>query len=148
MSQLNFIHDLKVQLALAAAAAGTTSLTTAVIDTQGFESVAFIAQLGDVTDTSALTLTMQHGDESDGSDMADLALTATHTADATDADDKIMMVDAHRPQKRYVRATLDRATANAVLNSIIAVSYNANECPVTQHADVIASTHVNDPQAA
>lgn len=147
-TKLNFIHDLSVSVVSAAVAAGTTTVTTDVINMQGFDSVAIIAMLGDVTDTSVLTLTAQAGDESDGSDAADLAASATFTAGAADADSKLMIVDLTRPRQQYVRATLDRATANAVVNGVIAVLYNAHEFPVAIDADVIASTLVNDPALA
>lgn len=146
---LNFIHDLNIAVISAAAAAGTTTVTTDTIDTIGYDSVAIIAMTGDVTDTSVLTLTGQAGDESDGSDAVDLTgAIATFTAGASDADSKLLIVDLHKPNSRYVRATLDRATANAVVNGVIAVLYNSHERPVSLDADVIASVLVNDPQPA
>lgn len=145
---LNMIKAAVFIPVLAATAAGTTSLTTDVVDMQGFDSVAFVAHLGDVTDTSALTLTGQTGAVADGSDAADLALPVTFTADATSADNKLMILDLHRPRQRYVRATLDRVTANAVVNGVVAILYNASEQPVTEDASVIASALINDPAPA
>lgn len=145
---LNFIHDLNLTVLSAAVAAGTSLVTSDVIDTQGYDSVALIALTGDVTDTSVLTLTAQAGDESDGSDAVNLAAAATFTADATSGDNKALIVDLHKPNSRYVRATLTRATANAAVNGVIAVLYNSHQCPVTLDADVVASVLVNDPQPA
>ncbi|MBM2293757.1 hypothetical protein JQX09_17650 [Sulfitobacter pseudonitzschiae] len=146
---LNFINDLNIAVLAAAAVAGTTTITTSVIDTQGYDSVAIIAMTGDVTDTSVLTLTAQAGDESDGSDAVDLtSAIATFTADATSGDNKLLIVDLHKPNARYVRATLDRATANAVVSGVIAILYNAHERPVTLDDVVVAATLVNDPQPA
>lgn len=145
---LNFIKDLVVLPVLVAAAAGTTTLTTDVVDMQGFDSIAFVTHLGDVTDTAVLTLTGQTGDEADGSDAADLVLPVTFTADATSGDNKLLVLDLHKPRQRYVRATLDRATANAVVNGVVAILYNAHERPVTENASVVASRLINDPAPA
>lgn len=145
---LNFIHNLSVLTVSAAVAAGTTLVTTDVVDTRGFDSVAFIAVTGDVTDTSVLTLTGQAGDAADGSDAANLAATATFTADATSGDEKALVLDLHKPRQRYVRATLTRGTANAEVAAIIAVLYNSHEAPVGLSADTLAATLANDPAPA
>lgn len=145
---MNMLHDAKIVPVKAAAAAGQTTLTTDVVDTQGFDSVCFIAYLGDVTDTSVLTLKGYTNDTNDTVTPTELATNVTFTAGATDADNKLLVLDLNKPRQRYAYATLARGTANAVLNGIIAVLYNAHEKPVTQSADVIASAHVNDPAAA
>lgn len=147
---MNFLKDCKVIPVEPAAVAGTSTLTTDVVDTQGFNSIAFIVSLGDVTDTSVLTLTAKTNTANSVSSPTPttLAQTVTFTADATSADNKLLILDLHRPRDRYVFATLARATANAVVNGIYAVLYNAAERPVTQDAAVIASAFANDPAAA
>lgn len=147
---MNFLYDCKIIPVEPAAAAGQTTLTTDVVDMRGFDSIAFIAYLGDVSDTSVLTLTGKTNTANSVSSPTPttLAQTVTYTAGATNADSKLLVLDLHRPRDRYVFATLTRGTANAVVNGIIAVLYNASERPVTQHADVIASAHENDPASA
>lgn len=145
---LNLKSDMVFVPVLAATAAGQTTLNTSVLDMQGYNSVAFITHLGDVTDTSVITVTLQNGDEDDASDAADTVCAATFTADATSADNKLMMIDAHLPRKRYVRATVARATANAAISGVIAVLYNVAEKPVTLDDDMIAAVHTNDPEFA
>ena len=145
---INLAHDMKVVVLDGATIAGQGDVISPVIDMQGFESVALIAITGDVTVASVLTLTAQAGDESDGSDAADLAAAATFTADATSADEKALIVDLHRPRSQFVRAKLGRATANAAVNALLAVLYNAGSKPVTADATVVASVHVNDPAPA
>lgn len=147
---MNFLYDCKVVPVEPYAAAGQSTLTTDVVDMQGFDSVAFIAYLGDVSDTSVLTLTAKTNTANSTSSPTPttLAQTVTFTAGASNADDKLLVLDLHKPRDRYVFATLARATANAVLNGIIAVLYNADQKPVTQDASVIASAHENDPASA
>lgn len=122
-----------------AAAAGQTTLTTDTLDMKGYDGCTFIAALGDVTDTSVLTLTIATGDASDGSDAADTGIIATFTAGASDADNKLLIAEIVRPLKRYVTATLDRGTANAVVDGIFCIQTDANTEPVTQSASVVAS---------
>lgn len=147
-TKLNLAHAAAILPLLGAAAADTTVLNSGVVDTQGFDSVAFIVHLGDVADTSELILTALAGDESDGSDLELLNASANFTADADSADDSLMLIDIQAPRSRYVSARLNRNTAGAAVNSVIAILYNSHEEPVIQSDKVVASSHINDPSPA
>ncbi len=69
---------------------------------------------------------------------------AVHTGWITEGEG-LLILDLNKVREQYVFATLARATANAVVDGIFAVLYNAHEHPVTQDAAVIASAFVNDP---
>lgn len=143
---MNFLANSKVSRVEPAAAAGQTTLTSDVIDMKGYDGVTFLALLGDVANTSVLTLQAQHGDQADGSDMANLSgVAAAHTADATDADNNMLAVEVFRPTKRYVRVTLSRGTADAAVDGIIAIQSEPNEAPVTQDSSVIATDFALSP---
>lgn len=137
---MNLSEPTRVILAAGPATAATTAVNGAVIDTAGCESVRFLAIFGDVTATSVLTLKAQTGDESDGSDAADVTGCATDpfTAGASDADSKILSLDAIKPTKRYVRPVVTRTTANAVVTAIVAELYGYRKTP-PGGGDVIAS---------
>lgn len=119
------------------AVAGTSAITGGdIIDlasaSEGcFDSVCFVALLGTVTNGSVVTLKANYGDESDLSDGAYKTTTATVTGTGTSAfaDNNLLILDVVKPGKRYVRADLTRATANCVLDSIVAVRYNARNVP-------------------
>lgn len=145
--QINFLTDMKFIAVENAAVAGTSLLTTDVVDTQGFDSIAFIVKLGDVTATSVLTLTGKTNTANSTSSPTPttLSTTVTFTADATSADEKLLILDLNKPRQQYVFATLTRATANAVVDGIFAVLYNAGDKPLTVDATVVASAFVNDP---
>jgi len=146
---MNLLNNVKFLSVEGPAAAGTTTLTTDIVDTQGFDGVTFVAYLGDVTDTSVLALTAESGDVADGSDAVALSASAGGTAGAADADDRLIVLDVIRPRNRYVRATLARGTANAVVNGIVAILHSAHQMPVVQDAaEVFASATANDPAAA
>lgn len=125
---------------LVATAAGTgDTLNGDIVDLQNFDSVVLVAILGDVTATAVLTLKAYCGDEAALGDGAYKTTTAAVTADATNADNKLLILDVVNPGTRYVRADLVRATANAVVDGIIAIRYNARVVPVTQPTDVVDS---------
>jgi hypothetical protein len=130
----------KVDKVLVAATASTDDMLTGdILDLQNCDSVMGIAILGDVTNTAVVTLKAYTGDDSALSDGAYETVTATVTADATSADDKLLILDVVKPGKRYCRFDLVRATANAVVDGIIGVRYNFRVKPVTQPTDVVDS---------
>jgi len=134
---MNFLKNNKLAVVEATAAAAQTALTSDIVDMDGYESVTFVALLGDVTSGSVLGLNVEHGDESGGGDMVDTTLNATFTAGASDADSKILAVEHHKPLKRYARAVLTRTTQNAVVGGIIAILSGPRVAPVSQDATVI-----------
>lgn len=144
----SLLKNCGIEAAMNNTAAGTgDTLNGDIIDlgTGGiFDSVCFIAKLGDVADTAVATLKAYAGNESNVSDGAYKTITATVTATVTSADNKLLVLDVVRPGKRYIRPDLVRATANIPVESIIAIKYNAKAYPVTQGADVVNSaTSVN-----
>lgn len=125
----------------AAAIAGTSELTSDVVDMAGFDAVRVIGILGDVTDTSVVTLNLKSNSaNSTSSPTPTTEASATYTAGASDADNKLLTVDVVRPTGRYVFATLTRTTANAVVNGIILELYRSRTVPVSQDSTVIAHT--------
>lgn len=146
--KINFLTETALHVVSAAVAAGQTLVTSDVVDTQDYDSVAFVVLLGDVTDTAKLTLTGVTNDTADTVDPVALANPVTFTAGAADADNKLMVIDLHMPRQRYAYVTLARATANAAVNGIIAILYNSHERPQGLTADVIAGQFINDPAAA
>lgn len=120
-------------------AAGTgDTLNGDILDLAGFDSVCFVAVTGDVVNTAVGTLKAYCGDASNVSDGAYATATATFTATASSADDKLVILDVIRPGKRYIRADFVRATANIPVESIIGIRYNAKTNPTTQPSDVVA----------
>lgn len=139
----SFLKEASVQLASAAVSAGTTDVTSGKIDMQGnggFDAIAFVMTLGDVADTSVITMTAYESASSDGSSpTAITGATCTFTAGASTADSKTMIVDICRKTKRYVFVVVTRATANAPVALITAVQYKGKNLPITQDSQVISS---------
>jgi hypothetical protein len=97
--------------------------------------VQFVALFGALTATQVTSLKVQQGSLADGSDMADLA-GSLHTALADADGNKCLVTDLFRPQKRYVRCVVERATANAVIDGAIALLYGPRVEPVAKDATV------------
>ncbi|HEY9060958.1 MAG TPA: hypothetical protein VIO64_10730 [Pseudobacteroides sp.] len=136
----SLVKNCSFEAAMNNTAAGTgDTLNGDIIDlgTGGnFDSVLFVAKLGDCADTAVGTLKAYCGDASDVADGAYKAVTAAFTATATNSDNKLVILDVVKPGKRYVRPDFVRATANIAVESIIAIKYNSKSYPVTQGTDV------------
>jgi hypothetical protein len=139
---LSLLKDCKITRLENSAAAGTTDLDGDVLDMDGFDGVAFVAALGDVTTGSVLELQVFGNTANSTSSPTPVELTvdnATFTAGASDADSKLLVVDVVRPAYRYVFPRIKRGTANAVVDGVIAIQYRAKSLPVTQGSTVLAS---------
>jgi hypothetical protein len=107
-----------------------------------YEGVVFIAALGRLTSGALTALKAQMGNESNLSDAADLAGSAIAIADSDD--NKLLVLDIHRPAERYVRAVVARGTADATIDGVIAIQSGPRVLPVTQDSTVAGiETHVS-----
>lgn len=130
-------------------AASQTDVETATeIDmsspTEGvFDSVCFVACFSTVTTAAVITLKALAGNVAGlASGQAYATTTATVTASGTDTNNNVVILDCVKPGKRYIRPDLVLDTANAALDSIIAIRYNSKSVP-TQVLSTIAANAVS-----
>lgn len=131
-----------------AVAAGTTDISPANgIDMQGFDGVLFIVPFGAITATAVTSIKAQQSTAVDGTGdaFADIAGTAVTVAD--DDDNKIAYLDVVRPTERFVRLVVDRGTANAVVDGIIAIQYKARSKPTTHDATTVLGGELHEDKA-
>ena len=140
MHQQTDVKSIRVSNAVAA---GTTDVETTVVDRQGFAGVSFEALFGTLTDTAVTGIKVQQGDASDLSDASDLAGSAQ--AIAASDDNKVLLTDVYKPTKRYVRLVVTRATANAVIDGVMAHLYEPMNKPVTHDASIAGSELLVNP---
>lgn len=140
---MNLSKNVKIVQAstVTAGAAGTSDITTAIIDMQGFEGVQFIVPFGAIVSGAATSIKVQQGQAANMSDAADLAGTAQTIADTDD--DKTFYTDIYRPGERYIQLVVDRGTQNATVGAIIALLYEAKTRPVTHGTSVSGETHIS-----
>jgi hypothetical protein len=134
----------KITRVMNAVAAGITSQNSSSVDMLGFDGVMFIALFGALTATQVTSIKAQQSSD-DGSTDAYDDLIGTLVGPLADADgNKILVLDIQRPQKRYVRCVVNRATANAVIDGVLAVQYRAAKMPTTQPTSVASiETHLS-----
>lgn len=120
MSQLS--NATKITRVLSAVGAGQTTQTSTAIDMAGFDGVRFIVCLGAVTSTGVPAVKASDCDTSGGSYNDILGSLGTAYTASTD-DNKVWVIDIFRPAHRYVKCIVTRATANAVIDSIVAEQY-------------------------
>ena len=100
-----------------------------------FDSIAAIAAIQALTSTQNTVLKLQGCN--DNSTWVDLA--NTHQGPPQDnAGAPLLITDVFRPQCRYVRAVVERATANAILDGVFMIAYNAHSLPVTTQDATVA----------
>lgn len=138
----SLLKDCKISRVANSASAATTEVLSSVLDMSGYDSVLFVALLGDVTVNSVLTLTVKQNTASSTSSPTPAATgvaTAAWTATGTDADNKVLAAEVVRPTMRYVFASLTRTAANAVVDGIIAIQFNSRSLPQSVDSSIIAS---------
>ncbi len=118
-----------------AVAAGVTDQNSSIVDMKGFEGVRFIALFGALTATQVTQIKVQQDTDAAGGTMADLA--GTNTGPLADGDgNKMLVTEIVRPRERYVRCVVDRGTANAVIDGVIAELFGPGTEPVTKDSSV------------
>ena len=120
---------------------GTTTRTSAIIDTAGFEGCAFIVKLATIASSAVNTVTVASGDDSGMSDGADLL--GSSQVVAADDDNQVRVVDIFRPKERYLQLSLNKDGTNACAESAVAILYGAHNKPTTLAADVEGELHVS-----
>lgn len=127
----------KVVRVVNATAAGTTDINGTAVDMDGFDSVEFVALYGALTATQVTSL---KAESSDSSSTGFAAITGAATTALADGDgNKAQRLEVYKPQKRYVRCVVDRGTANAVVDGVVAILHGPAIKPVTQDATVVSA---------
>jgi hypothetical protein len=143
----NLLSNVEVIRVANAASAAQTEVDGTAVDMAGKIGVTFVASFGTVTTASVITLKVEGSDDGSTGWTA-LSGSATHTADGTDANNKILAVDCVRPEYRYVRAVVTRTAANAVVDSVVAITYGQYWQPVEQGDTVLDSATLANAKAA
>lgn len=127
-----------------AVAAGTTAVNSAWVDVSNADGVRFTALLGALTANQVTSLKLQGACLANQADAADLKDSTSgnviQTANCADTDtNKILSVEVYKPKVRYVRAVVNRGTANAVVDGILAHLVLRNPLAYTAHSTQAAA---------
>jgi hypothetical protein len=121
-------------------AAGTSDLTSDVIDTAGYEGVRILLGFGVIT-TGALTSAKVAQCDTSGGSYADLEGTKVTVAD--DDDSQVVVIDIHRPRERYLEVLIDRGTQNAVVDFCIVEYYGSSTIPAANSDATVVATELH-----
>lgn len=106
----NFLNRNKLVKVADVAASATTAVTSAIVDTAGYQGVVFFTSLSTANATN--TIKVQQSATNATDDMADLAGTSVSSG-TTDED---LIVEVHKPEKRYLQVVVSRGAATTVEN--------------------------------
>lgn len=117
------LENVKIDLAIAGASTGTSTLASADIDMTGYEGIIFVGSLA--TANAGNFMQAVHGDAPTPTD----TVAGSKVVPATDGD--VAILEIHRPLKKYVRVQLVRAGATTVSGDVYAIRYGARKDPQT-----------------
>lgn len=137
---MNFDKNSVTTVVSNAVAAATTDIDPTAVDMQNFESVMFIVTFGAITASAVTSIKAQQSE--DDATFNDLLGTAQAVADTDD--NLAFIIDIVKPEERYIKPYVVRGTANAVVESIIAIQYGPRKSPTTNGATIGGSeTHIS-----
>ena len=132
----DFVKDVKITRVSAGATAAFTDVESDRVDMTGFDSVLFVCALGAVTSGGVVQLVAKSNAADSASNSTTEKSGTSITTSSGDYDNKLLIVDLHRPTLRYAYVTVVRDTQNAAINYILAIQYNAKNVPITQGSTV------------
>lgn len=139
----NLSKAAKVTRVMNAVAAGQTTQNSSSVDMRGFYGCQFVAAFGTIDATAVTSCKVQTS--SDNSTFNDLTGTSISVA-ATD-DNKLVILDIGHNRERYLRCTIVRGTADAVIDGVIALQYDADSEPVTHDATTVVGSEFHHAPA-
>lgn len=131
MDMRRFGTDCKVVKVLDYASANADR-NTYVVDTLGYDGLAFLVSFATIATDGAPTLTVRYSDVADDTSTLNSAtnISASSTVTADDDDDEVYIFDCI-PQARYYDMFVNKDASNDSAESAIAILYNPKEKAVT-----------------
>jgi len=140
------MHNLMRNVALTRVCSGLSASTTdhlcTAIDMRGYRGCTFIAAFGALTTTAVTSIYLQTATSSGGT-MSTQSGTRVSIDDELQDGCLIMDVYDPNPDSRWLQCVIDRGTANAVVDSVIALQYNPNASYVTHSTDTVYAAEYN-----
>jgi hypothetical protein len=133
-------QEVRVTRCIDATAAGTADQIDGTgLDMADFDGVMFIAMFGVLTATAVTTLIAEQSSDDAGAD-AYAGILGSEVSIADDEDTGMLILDVLRPTEQWVRPAIVRLTANAVIDGVVAIQYNAANKPTVHDVVTVMST--------
>jgi hypothetical protein len=135
------VKDIRVIQAttVTAGAAGTSAVNGATVDLSGVEELLIIVPFGAIVSGAVTSIKFQEGDTT--SPTTDVAGTNITVADTEDDTTKVLRII--KPNKRYGRVVVSRATQNATVGAITYICTGLRTLEATDGATVSGETHIS-----
>lgn len=115
------------------------------IDTQGYSGCMVVFQVGTIATDGVITTRLKNSATSASYGSGTVDRIGSDLANSADTDDnKFIVHDVYRPERRYVKPYYQRTVGNVTIEAVFAVLYGAERAPVAS-ADVEASQVLNNP---
>jgi hypothetical protein len=125
-------------------AAGVSAITSDAIDMAGYDALLVIIPIGTIVTNGVQSVKLQQSDDDAASDAYSDIVGSNQTI-ADDDDDKLKYIDLQRPQKRYIKVVITRATQNSTYGGIIAFKYQKRFRTTASHGTGVAGEQFNFP---
>jgi len=136
MNELSLARNVAFDRVSNAVAAGITDINATGVDMQDYEVATFVVAFGTITATAVTSIQIDHSvDNSAWNTVLGSKVTVPDSAS-----NKLAVTESVRPTLRYLRCTVDRGTANAVVDGIFAIRSGPRKYPVTQASTVQGTT--------
>jgi hypothetical protein len=111
---------------------GSSAQVCDEIDVSGYDGVRFVALMGKTAEGGTASLFVEGADVSGqySADQGGRVLAKSGDVVPGSDDGKLVIVDIHRPLKRFLRASVGRGVANSSIDGVIAELYCAESKPV------------------
>jgi hypothetical protein len=137
MAAQNFLSRQKLIKLQDHTAAGTSELTTSIIDTAGYQGVVIFTSVSTANATNSMKLQQNTANQTTG--MADL----TGTSVASGSSDEDIIIALHQPLERYIQAVITRG-ASTTCESVWACLYGG---PSSLAANSVSGTQIAEAHA-
>jgi len=126
-------------------AAGQTDVEGATrIDMQGFHEAVFVTQLGTITGSGQVDVTVRHK----ATDAAGDKTTLTGQLIGSANSDKAIVLSIVNPVERYLDLIIERSVANSEVDNVLVILRRANDHPVAQPSAIADSAAAIAPATA
>lgn len=139
---MNLAKNIEFTKVLGYFGAAQTTRNSDIIDMSGVDGVVFIALFDTLIEAGTIKLSVDQNTANSASGMAELAGSTTHTVTAAETTGGVLVADVYRPQERYLRASIDIGTSNAVISGIVAIQYSGVKQPTTNTGATVLEVDV------
>jgi hypothetical protein len=137
-SMHNLYTAVKAQRVSNAVAAGTTLITPgAGVNVTGFQGVMFLFSFGTLTAGAVTSVKVQESNDGGVLDAYTDILGSHFTVPQATGSNQVFWIDVFRPNRSWVLPLVSRGTANAVLDSILALLYGPNNVPTVHDVTTV-----------